>query len=108
MRQRRAGKKRPNQKQRKKSSWKQPRSRRESSGRKTGGSNQSGLSDKIIGFIYRQGGESDIKAVQQALCATRGDRKVVDFSLAELSHQRILHKCKYHHLLSNHLRVTYF
>lgn len=95
MTRRKVGKKRQNQRGRKKPGWQtKRRSKQESVGRKTGGSNQPGLSDKIIGFLFRHDGEADVKAVQEALCVTRGDRKVVDFALDELCHQRILHTVK--------------
>ncbi len=95
MTRRKVGKKRPHQRGRKKSSWQTKRhSKQESADRTTAGSRQTGMSDKVIGFFFRQGGETDVKDVQQALCTTRGDRKVVDSTLEELCHQRILHKAK--------------
>ena len=95
MTRRKAGKKRPNQRRRKKSHWSKKRHpMHETTGRKTAASNVTDLSDKIIAFLFRQGGEADVKSVQQALGATRGDRKIVDFTLAELCQQRMLHRSK--------------
>jgi len=48
--------------------------------------------DEIIGFLYGEGGEGDLKDIVNALVMTRGQRKEIESMLDDLCHHKIVHK----------------
>ncbi|MEW6518891.1 MAG: ribonuclease R [Thermodesulfobacteriota bacterium] len=50
------------------------------------------LVDDIIGFLYEQGGETELKELASALVMTRGQRKEIESMLDDLCHHNIVHK----------------